>query len=224
MKMHRELEARTTPETASRLLDALDERLPAGWRRGSELEAELGSLAGGTDDMRCYVCTATSKRDSAALWVSVRERGTVWVSNIVPHEKSELSIEEYNRILEEFANLVLGPAAHALGIPVELSADEPTLEDLACPEPASRLRQFARAANKFSGAAHPLDRQRWNRFVIAAHEADSPLSAEDLGRWLVEVEGWPEDVAHRLTIEYESARSLLKDHDRDFPHADAAAG
>jgi hypothetical protein len=221
MKMFRELTAQTTRKTAARLLDALDGHLAPGWRRGHDYEEQLGTVVGGAGSTRCFICTSAALREAGALWVSMRDDGSLWVSNIVPEERTELSMEQYNRIIEEFAEATMRPAAEALGVEVELTTEDLSIADLAGQEPAERLMRFARSANKFTGTAHPVDRERWNLFVIAAHESDSELSAEDLGRYLVEEEGWPEDVADRLAMQYESARSLLKDHDRSFPHAAA---
>jgi hypothetical protein len=35
-----------------------------------------------------------------------------------------------------------------------------------------------------------------------------------LVRWLIEEEHWPVDSAHSLSLEYEAARSILEEYDR----------
>jgi hypothetical protein len=74
---------------------------------------------------------------------------------------------------------------------------------------AELLRRFSACANKGTGASHPLDRDRWNAFVVAAHHDGSRTDASDLRRWLIEVDGWAPEVADQLTVEYEYGRELL---------------
>jgi len=76
-------------------------------------------------------------------------------------------------------------------------------------ETATCLRNFSHLANKGTGSAHPSDRQRWNAFVLSAHETGSNLDASMLARWLMEVEDWPSEVAEQLAVEYEYGRELL---------------
>ena len=99
------------------------------------------------------------------------------------------------------------------GFTVETSKAQKTLEDFASEKVARSLRRFSAAANKSTGAGHPLDERRWHTFLIDAHQDNADLDAPALARWLREDEGWPEDVAHALAVEYETGRALLKSYD-----------
>ena len=48
---------------------------------------------------------------------------------------------------------------------------------------------------------------------MSAYKAKNKLDPELLGRWLVEVEEWPPDVASRLIIQYEFGLDLLNEYD-----------
>ncbi|WFU71056.1 hypothetical protein [Bradyrhizobium sp. CB2312] len=67
-------------------------------------------------------------------------------------------------------------------------------------------------ANKSTGSSHPLDQQRWLRFLILAHCSAQKPDGERLRRWLMEVEG-DEDHALKLVIEYEFGLDLLNAYD-----------
>jgi len=136
------------------------------------------------------------------------------VTNIVPRVAGELGVAGYNRHLIDFAERLAHPAAAKAGFSVEITTARQTLEDWASPDTADALRKFSAAANKSSGASHPLDRRRWFAFLIRAHRDATTLDTEQLVRWLIEAEEWPEDVAHMLAIQYEFALNLLADYDQ----------
>jgi hypothetical protein len=128
---------------------------------------------------------------------------------VVPQQQHQLTYREYNGILEEFCERLLRPIAERSGLRVELSATQADLRHWLSAGAAERLRRFSALANKSTGASHPSDRERWNDFVVAAHRDGSNLDATTLRRWLIEVEGWPPEVADQLAIEYEYGRELL---------------
>ena len=82
-------------------------------------------------------------------------------------------------------------------------------------ERADALRRFSAAANKATGSSHPLDRTRWFAFLLSVHGVTPSLDADRLARWLVEVEGWSDDKAHDLVVEYEFGLALLDEYDRN---------
>lgn len=135
------------------------------------------------------------------------------VSNIVPRNVGELGITKYNAILRDFVARVAEPASRTGGFEIELSSSHQSLDDWLDADPAAALQRFSRLANKSTGAAHPMDRDRWYAFLIATHHASKRLDTDQLVRWLVEVERWSEDKAHELAIDYEFALGLLEQYD-----------
>jgi len=156
----------------------------------------------------CFSCTEESHRASAWVYLA-KWTEEVRVSNILPRKTGQLSINQYNAILEEFAERFLRPAAAKTGVSVELSDAEADLENWMTRATADKLRRFSRAANKYPGAIHPADRDAWKEFLIAAHQEDSKLEPTMLSRWFTEVEDWPEESADKLVEEYQHARELL---------------
>ena len=53
--------------------------------------------------------------------------------------------------------------------------------------------------------------------LIAAHRTRASLDADRLARWLAEVEGWSDEAAHELAIDYEFGLGLLKQYDASRP-------
>lgn len=147
---------------------------------------------------------------SGMLW---QEGSGYKVSNIVPRNVDELGITKYNAILRDFVARVAEPASRTGGFEIELSSSHQSLDDWLDADPAAALQRFSRLANKSTGAAHPMDRDRWYAFLIATHHASKRLDTDQLVRWLVEVERWSEDKAHELAIDYEFALGLLEQYD-----------
>ena len=52
-------------------------------------------------------------------------------------------------------------------------------------------------------------------FLAQAHRDRTTLDSETLSRWLIEVEGWPEEQASGLADQFAFARDLLKAYDED---------
>ena len=151
--------------------------------------------------------------DHPAVNLSLWQRGdTYYVPNIVP-ESGSLNHSEYNAVLGDFVIKVVRPVSTKLKIEIELSSARKSLTDWLTEDAARKLHVFSVSANKSSGASHPLDRQRWLNFVIAAHRADSSLNASTLARWLHEIEGWDEESAHVLAGEFENFIELLTLYD-----------
>lgn len=148
----------------------------------------------------------------ALIWLTW-ERERAEVSNIVPCEAGSLTYDEYNGIAEWFTQDVLSTALAGVRVRIELGRAEEGIDDLLSVEATTALRSFSGAANKTTGAGHPMDAERWRRFVILVHIEDANLDADMLRRWLHEDEGWDEDQAFRLAIQYEQARDLLRQYD-----------
>src|SRR5436190_867887 len=46
------------------------------------------------------------------------------------------------------------------------------------------LVAFSRSANRTTGSSHPMDRERWFAFLVAAHRSHVDLSVDVLAKWL----------------------------------------
>lgn len=144
----------------------------------------------------------------AGLSIFQKENNIWYIPNVVPLEKGQLNYEEYNTIITDFYNSCLKPVALELKIDVEITSDSLTAEDVVGDEAGKLLKQFSSLANKSTGSSHPSDQERWFAFIVETCKKDKHVNTSDLVRVLCE-QGWSEDSAHRLVIEYEFARDLI---------------
>jgi hypothetical protein len=190
-------------------IDALSKELEshsiAPWIRRRDKEEELGDV-----DKRpiCFEAQKGSDVSPAALFIFIKENETLWVSNIIPTEESELTYDRYNFTLEHFYENIVLPAIKGTSITAELTSDQISIGSVAGEEVEKAFVRFSNLANKSTGSSHPLDRKRWLEFLVLAHEAKSNLHSDMIIRSLVEL-GWPEEKAIELGIQFEFAEHIL---------------
>jgi hypothetical protein len=193
------------------LLERLEQPQAPGWRRYAEAESRLRALGllGGD---RCFSCTAEGRRPAAAVWLQPRGEGELFVSNVVPLERRELSDAEYHLILGEFASQLLRAASSGLDVQTELTHRRVTLEAQLSHEGARRLKAFSETANR--ALLHQEDRRRWRDFIVQAHVEGADFDSPLLERWLAD-QGWPQEQRQHLVEEYETSRSVLAAYDEE---------
>jgi hypothetical protein len=217
MRGHRELRVQGSEQRLRRIPDAIERKLTTGWERKRDREESLRRNSGA--ELFNFQWLGNDRLSAADVWLALHG-DELRVSNIVPAPpKSELSYAEYNGILERFARDYVTPLADEMGVTATLTNPEIRIHELLPRDVADALVQFSRLANGRSGASHPWDKQRWEAFVIGAHRADSELDAGTLSRWLTEEEKWDPEAAQDLAMEYEQARSILGEYDRQLQNA-----
>jgi len=132
------------------------------------------------------------------------------ITNIVPDKVGELTRGQYNAFVLEFS-AICAPVATKLGLNVHVTSDQLDISERLTARAMSALKSFSNNANM--STLHPLDSERWRKFLLLAHKDKVDLDAQILTRWLVEEWRWPEDRAFDLAVEYEFARELLDDYD-----------
>jgi hypothetical protein len=213
MKVFKELAAAGPPEKLASLVETMATGTPKRWRRDLAAESRLRDLTLPTDPPGfAFTRDATPTEPRSGIFLML-EHDHLRVTNIVPRESGELSIDQYNAILDDFASSILRPAAIGAGVKIEESSAEADLTRWVTPTAAELLRRFSGAANKATGSSHPMDFRRWAAFLIQTHRDRSELDAETLARWLVEELGWSPEVANRLVREFEFGRELLRAYD-----------
>lgn len=183
----------------------LDTQLKGGWIRRNDKEKAHDSIVG---KLLCFEAEEGNSISPAALFIAQKADATLWVSNIVPTESSELNYDEYNSVLEDFYENIVLPAIDETPITAELTSDQISIGSIAGDEVERALITFSNLANKSTGSSHPLDKKRWLEFLILAHQSQSNLYSDMVIRTLVEL-GWSEEKAIQLGIEYEFAEDLL---------------
>jgi hypothetical protein len=207
MQVFRDLFLRGEPDRLVAALAEVERSLTGGWFRDAEAERRLAAATASRSS--CFGCFADGDRPGVTVILTPKTPDTLSVSNVIPHSRRQLGHEQYNRVLAEFYDRFVRPAAARTGIVAELTDAEADLEHWLSPVAADKLRRFSASANKGTGASHPHDRERWNDFVLSVHQEGNTLDASTLRRWLVEVEQWPPEVADHLVAEYEYGRELL---------------
>jgi len=210
------------------LRQALLDHVAGPWCHAEEIEKKLSTLPGWSAgrpgsasgengaDILAFDRDTSDGLPAATLWLSSQSDGYK-VTNIIPSETGQLDYSEYNAILEDFGQRVASRAAQQVGFQIETTSSRQSIEDWLPQKAAEALRRFSRYANKSTGSAHPSDREHWFKFLITAHSDKGQLDTELLARWLVEVEGWSDDRADKLAIEYEFGLGLLSEYDHHHP-------
>lgn len=208
MQVHRDLTIVGEPEQLKAVGEDIRRSLAEGWTRDADAEDHMTMFPSGTKRLvYCFAAPKRPRRPAATVFLLNRDDGTLQVANVVPSEQHELSRDEYNAIIEDFYKRFVRPAAERHGVQAELTDAKADLEHWLPESAAEKLRLFCARANKRTGSNHPMDRERWYDFIVAAHEAD--FTSATLVRWLQEEGGWDEEMADRLAAEYEFARGLL---------------
>ena len=200
MQEDRELTINGKPEQLKSFLVEIGGKLKNGWRLGKESE-----------DGVCFVCDARRQRQAARLCLYYKEPSRLWVSNIVPIEWKDLSIEECNHILEDFySTFVVGASADVV---IHLGDAQVRITNWISEECNKKLELFSDNANKSTGSGHPADKGRWNDFIICCHNERADIPDDKLQEWLMTPLGWDEDRACKLVSEYRHGRDLLNQYD-----------
>ncbi len=216
MDIFQELVVKGSPGGLSSFVGHLKLPGDSGWSRRPDLEKELSAMSPGEPESPCFSVPERGGRPAAYLWLAFRDGhpDEMYVPNVVPCDSAlRLSHEEYNAIVGEFFRVVAMPTAEKAHVSVALSKALFQVEDFVSPDTAKRLRSFSRLANRSTGSSHPNDQRRWFDFITAAHLEAASLDSHMLGRWLHEEEGWSDERATQLAIEYETGRALLAHHD-----------
>lgn len=212
IEMFRDMSLTVPPGVMAALRTALIEAAEAPWRFDAERADEIKRNAVSSDDVLLFRHDASDQLPAAGLTLWGRDGG-YYVPNIVPLETRNLSYSEYNAILTDFVDRVAGPVCDRLGVGIELSSGNQSIEDWTTVDVATCLRRFSAAANKSTGASHPMDQRRWFEFLVASHRSGKELDVETLARWLREVDRWDEETAYDLAGNYQNAIALLTYYD-----------
>ena len=211
LEVHKELVIHGDGRRLDEFIEALSDRPEPAWSRDRESETRMECLSP-RERQYVFKCAAEADRPAVSLFM-VRRPDALQVTNVVPQQTGSLTRAQYNAVLGEFEERNARPVARGLGLDITITPDRLPITRWVSADAERRLGAFSRAANKGTGSSHPMDFGRWAAFLIQAHHENAPLDSVTLRRWLVEEEGWPDETAGELAIEYEFARELLKAYD-----------
>lgn len=190
----------------SALREALHRNATPPWRHAEEREREFPKTS---HEFLAFQRSPADDLAESGLTLCERADGYE-VVNIVPLDDGELGVSGYNDVLNDFIDRVINPASQDLKFDIALTPRKQSITDWTSDEVASALHTFSVCANKSTGAGHPADRKRWFEFLFASYAANTKLDTDLLGRWLVEAEEWPPEIAHDLVDRYQYSMDLLK--------------
>lgn len=222
MKTYRELYFKGTPVQLSEFVKEIRKFKGVNWKVENQTDCWKNYL---------FIDYIGEKVDKARVSIhigDIAEDEEIKVGNIIPLEKNELSIDEYNCILMDFYNDVIKPYKEA---GTDLSISQPSddiFEPLTVisPKALEKLESFCSLANKSTGSSHPYDRERWFEFVCQTVDDDRIFDSSTLASFLqdenywgekpkdfIGVMGhyaWDEEQAYELANEYESLCEVLQ--------------
>lgn len=172
-------------------------------------DEEVEKLYDANDHLAHILCTLPNTPQSIVLVYS--SYNALKVINIVPfkHSTSQLTHDEYNRIVDAFYNEVILPlfeGKHEIIIsPAEVSVKDMIPLSFEC---LNRWVKCPGAPN--APFSHPNDLHRWFDFLIALKDNNETLSSGDLEQWLIEDLEWDEEVVNDTIIRYETEIDLLE--------------
>lgn len=150
------------------------------------------------------------------------------VGNIVPIQKNQLSIDEYNAVLDLFYQDIIlpylekHPNLKAFGPTSELFDPLRYITDVSL----KKLEHFCSAANKTTGSAYPSDEKRWFDFICQTVDDEKVFDYDTIYRFLMDEDywgkkpdgflgamghfAWDEEHASKLAEEYDDYVRILQ--------------
>lgn len=152
--------------------------------------------------------------------------GYVRVGNIVPLEKDQLSIDEYNKILDLFYEDIVKKYIEKNK---DIEVTGPTSDkfeplEYISQEALDKLCDFCNLANKSTGSTNPNDEKRWFDFICQTVDDKKVFDYDTLYRFLIDEEfwgthdvlgpmghfAWSEEMAEELATEYDNYVRILQ--------------
>jgi hypothetical protein len=218
MKDYRKLTIIADISEQTELIDKIEKKLNnSGWKRSLEKEKERNlrdsSYIG---DCFIFTCSKTESRPAAELSFHRNENAHLYVSNIVPKNIGQITIDSYNSILEEFLTEFIEPITQSLKVEIILTPSERNIDNSMSPEMAQLLKKFLSIGD---GGTHPCDEKRLFDFIIKAHneESERVLKLEErvlkleerVLNGLLADNNWPEIEAQEIVSKYLFGKRLL---------------
>lgn len=221
MKTYRELYFRGTSDQLSKFANQIGDYASGDWK-----------FKGNIDQLQDYLLFDYTGElvDKARVCIYLGDdilSGELRVVNIVPLDKSQLSIDEYNTVLLKFYDDIIKQYKK---YNTDLNIFGPTDDGfdpkkIISETALKKLHAFCSSANKSTGSSHPLDRKRWFDFICQTVDDGKMFDYSTLVNLLqdetywgkkpddfIGVMGnyaWDEEQACELASEYENLCEIL---------------
>lgn len=222
MKTYREIYFRGNPTQLQNFISNIESYVNTEWEYGREDEHGFSWL---------YFDYLGTQVDNARVCIPTGEyvlQGELKVTNIIPLKKNQLSIEEYNAVLQKFYEDIIIPyttSNHEISI-TEPSADEFDPQTVISSTALEKLEIFCKCANKSTGSSNHYDQERWYDFICQTVDDEMMFDYSTLADFLQDESywgkkdpefigvigsfAWDEEQAYQLAAEYENACSILE--------------
>lgn len=203
MKSFKDFYLSGSRENLQKFMSSISDYIIGDWKQGNDSKFKENFIV-------FTYCGNEVHKASVFLYIKNIDKSEFKVTNIVPMEKNSLNYDEYNEVLDKCSNDCIIPCANACGLSYKVTSENVDLENYMSKESARKLKMFSSAANKSTGSSHPCDQERWHEFICQTMKDGDKNVISILGRWLVEEEGWDDEHASELVIEYEQGIALLE--------------
>ena len=161
------------------------------------------------DHVGCFK-TRRATLAEASVWVVITGN-ELKVTNITPTAASSLGIIKYNMILNAFFHdFVAKYIDKSWTNCIFISGEETSLSEVLSVDVYKALETWETSCNKESPLAHPLDRERWMKFITLLHKDEVELSVNDFSQWLSEDKNWPQVFNNQIAELQESLEYSLE--------------
>ncbi len=184
--------------SASEIINLITQHLSPNWSRAYDQEKRMNELS--------FVRQYGFKYKDVSLWI-VENYQDLTVSNIVPNYSGQLSIDDYNDILNSFVNENLVNLSTL--VQYRLTKPEITLYDVVHRDIAVKFEVFCRSSNKSTGYSHPSDERKWFDLLLTMVDKNEYLGFDFCRSFLLEY-GWTEEWAYRLAVDMEYGCSAMR--------------
>ncbi|WP_138342656.1 hypothetical protein [Intestinibacter bartlettii] len=222
MEIYRELYFKGTKEQLEHFINNIEEYVVNDWCLEEKSKRWKDYL------FFDYIGTEVEKSSVSIYIGDIDKESELFVGNIVPLEKSSLSIDEYNAVLLKFYNDIIQPYSKDntdLTI-IPPSNDKFNPLNFITKEALKKLKIFCAMANKATGSSHPSDRERWFDFICQTVDDGRMFDYDLLARFLQDKDywgkkdenfngvigdyAWSKEQAYKLADEYEYACEVLE--------------
>lgn len=222
MKTYRELYFKGTPTQLCNFIEDIKKFAVGNWRVEKQTSRWKDYL------FIDYIGEEVDKARVSIYIANIEKDNEIKVGNIIPLEKNQLNVEEYNSVLIKFYSDVIKPYKEN-GTEIEIlkpSNDEFEPLTVISEEALRKLKAFCGSANKSTGSSHPCDKERWYEFICQTVEDRRIFDATTLANFLQDENywnkkskdnigaigdfAWSEEKAYELALEYESLCGILE--------------
>ena len=214
MKVFKDLYIYGDPNSEKTFFEQIYNKLPRDWEKSKQ-----------ADKLKDYLLITYSGRLLPKAMVSLnyslyQEKECLKIGNIVPVDKSQLTMDEYNKILDLFLSEVVIPYCEKDRHLKYYVSKTDNFDPLVYISKLSldKLINFCIKANKKTGSAHPSDEELWFYFICQTVNDDRIFPSEILKQFLMDTDywgkkrtkSWDEKIAEELTSQYEICVDILK--------------